>query len=146
MPSFAPCSPGAVPEINLRRALERVERLATRFARAPISVPELDELDGERHRSVVARLTGERPSNAPLSRSWPPCSPALPVAAARRTTTPRPRVKRARDVGGERPVQAEDRAATRDRSSEDVRFQCHLSGIDLSLSVRDDMCETRRAW
>jgi beta-N-acetylhexosaminidase len=52
---------GRVPEITLRRALERVERLMTRFARAPISAPALDELDGEHHRSVVARLAGEQP-------------------------------------------------------------------------------------
>lgn len=49
---------GRVREEKLRRAVERVERFAARFARPPRATADLALLDSERHRAVAARLTG----------------------------------------------------------------------------------------
>lgn len=50
---------GRVPEDKLRRAVDRVERFAARFARPPLLAAQLETLDSERHRAVVARVAGE---------------------------------------------------------------------------------------
>jgi beta-N-acetylhexosaminidase len=52
---------GRLPEEKLQRAVERVERLAQRFAHPPLATPDLASLNGERHRAVVARVMGEQP-------------------------------------------------------------------------------------
>jgi beta-N-acetylhexosaminidase len=51
---------GRVSEATLKLALERVTRFAARFAHPPLESSDLSSLDGEPHRTVVARLTDAR--------------------------------------------------------------------------------------